>query len=184
MSSTLSEKFSKIAARNIAGTARQTRKIVVVREHANKRTTQVNARRGIAPANRQTANGANKRPVAQNQAKGGRGGRGRGGRGGRGRGAPRSIAIFSFLMLGNNDRRNNKDKEPSKSQTDLDLEMDSCTFFRIIIFPLISADWFAAGKGPNPVVAALDKDMDNYFKDRVEKEEKEEIPPAPVANNV
>jgi hypothetical protein len=43
------------------------------------------------------------------------------------------------------------------------------------------ADWFAAGKGPNPVVAALDKDMDNYFKDRVEKEEKEGTPP--VANN-
>ena len=31
---------------------------------------------------------------------------------------------------------------------------------------LLSADWFAAGKGPNPDVAALDADMDNYFKNK------------------
>lgn len=34
-------------------------------------------------------------------------------------------------------------------------------------------DWFAAGKGPNPVAAALDKDMDNYFKDRTSKAEEQ-----------
>lgn len=33
--------------------------------------------------------------------------------------------ILFIFVIGNNDRRNNKDS--SKSQTDLDLEMDSCT---------------------------------------------------------
>lgn len=47
------------------------------------------------------------------------------------------------------------------------------------LLPLKFTDWFAAGKGPNPVVAALDKDMDNYFKGRVDKEET-----PPEANNV
>jgi hypothetical protein len=28
---------------------------------------------------------------------------------------------------------------------------------------LYDSDWFAAGKGPDPVQAALDKDMDSYF---------------------
>ena len=36
---------------------------------------------------------------------------------------------------------------------------------------MLCLDWFNAGKGPNPIVAALDKDMDNYFKDRVPKPE-------------
>lgn len=54
--------------------------------------------------------------------------------------------------------------------------MDSCKFYGGIP-KLIFLDWFAAGKGPNPVVAALDKDMDNYFKDRASKAEE------PAADN-
>jgi hypothetical protein len=79
-SRTLSEKFSKIAAQNVATTVRQTRKIVVVQEHANKRIAQSNVKRGIKAANVKPAKGEAKRAGAQKQAKRGRGG-GRGGRG-------------------------------------------------------------------------------------------------------
>jgi hypothetical protein len=27
-------------------------------------------------------------------------------------------------------------------------------------------DWFKNGKGPNPIVAELDRDMDKYFEDK------------------
>eukprot|EP01039_Chlorochromonas_danica_P007791 gene7791-8602_t len=45
-------------------------------------------------------------------------------------------------------------RQPKKkvSQEDLDKEMDSY--------------WFAAGKGPNPEVVSLDREMDDYFKTR------------------
>ena len=32
-----------------------------------------------------------------------------------------------------------------------------------IVSPYELPDWFAAGKGPNPEVAALDKDLDAYL---------------------
>ena len=32
----------------------------------------------------------------------------------------------------------------------------------------ILSDWFEAGKGPNPAVASLDRDMDEYFKSKKE----------------
>jgi hypothetical protein len=52
----------------------------------------------------------------------------------------------------------------------------------VYISSLLLTDWFAAGKGPNPVVAALDQDMDNYFKSRAEKVEEAVAAPAPVNN--
>jgi hypothetical protein len=33
-------------------------------------------------------------------------------------------------------------------------------------------DWFAAGKGPNPDLVSLDKDIDDYFNNK-NKEEKD-----------
>mmetsp|Transcript_22663 Transcript_22663/g.33128 ORF Transcript_22663/g.33128 Transcript_22663/m.33128 type:complete len:153 (+) Transcript_22663:82-540(+) len=49
--------------------------------------------------------------------------------------------------------KNNKNGTGAPTSTDdLDMEMDSY--------------WFAGGKGPNPVVAALDKDMDAYFESK------------------
>ncbi len=33
---------------------------------------------------------------------------------------------------------------------------------------LMYVDWFKAGKGPDPTKAALDRDMDNYFKQQHE----------------
>eukprot|EP01040_Poterioochromonas_malhamensis_P006476 gene6476-6976_t len=52
---------------------------------------------------------------------------------------------------GNSKGPNNKKKGPVTGQ-DLDKELDSY--------------WFAAGKGPNPDVASLDREMDDYFKSK------------------
>lgn len=151
-SGTLSEKFSKIAARNIGESGRQTRKIVVVRQQTNKRSVQANAKRGLNQNNRPQNKGPEKKPVKQI----GRGGRGpsRGRGRGRGRGKPQS------------DR-----KDAAPSQSVLDMELDSY--------------WYAAGKGPNPVVAALDKDMDNYFKNRAAKTDSnvDDASTSVIANN-
>ena len=61
---------------------------------------------------------------------------------------------------------------------DLDVEMDKCTrrFTSFICslklnsryFKFFISDWFEAGKGPNPAVASLDRDMDEYFKSKKE----------------
>ena len=70
----------------------------MVREQANKRSTQVNAKRGITFPNQKAANGAPKRPLVKNQSKGGRGNtRGRGGRGRGGRGFVDPFIFFSLL---------------------------------------------------------------------------------------
>mmetsp|Transcript_8886 Transcript_8886/g.13319 ORF Transcript_8886/g.13319 Transcript_8886/m.13319 type:complete len:139 (+) Transcript_8886:76-492(+) len=51
---------------------------------------------------------------------------------------------------GNGKRKGKKGNDSTpKSASDLDMELDSY--------------WYEAGKGPNPVTAALDKDMDSYF---------------------
>mmetsp|Transcript_12631 Transcript_12631/g.18984 ORF Transcript_12631/g.18984 Transcript_12631/m.18984 type:complete len:82 (+) Transcript_12631:250-495(+) len=46
-------------------------------------------------------------------------------------------------------------KEKAATPMDLDMDMDKY--------------WFEAGKGPNPVVASLDREMDDYFKSKSEK---------------
>mmetsp|Transcript_24247 Transcript_24247/g.24865 ORF Transcript_24247/g.24865 Transcript_24247/m.24865 type:complete len:175 (+) Transcript_24247:42-566(+) len=156
---TLSEKFSKIAERNLAGTTRQARKIVVVRDQSKKRQVQANAKRGIVASNRPTNSAGKRNDKVSGRKQSGRGnGRGiRGGRGGAGRGSGGRGAKGKTGPKKNNNNNNNS---APKSQSELDLEMDSY--------------WFAAGKGPNPVAAALDQDMDNYFKDRVPKPESTE----------
>jgi hypothetical protein len=41
------------------------------------------------------------------------------------------------------------------------------TFTTVLsLLSLSFQDWFAAGKGPNPDVASLDREMDDYFKSK------------------
>jgi hypothetical protein len=45
----------------------------------------------------------------------------------------------------------------------------------------LDADWFKAGKGPNPELVKLDSDMDAYFQNKPTKEaEAAEAAPAPA----
>mmetsp|Transcript_2865 Transcript_2865/g.5807 ORF Transcript_2865/g.5807 Transcript_2865/m.5807 type:complete len:166 (-) Transcript_2865:72-569(-) len=63
-------------------------------------------------------------------------------------------------------KRDSGKKQQTKTSDDLDMEMDSY--------------WFAAGKGPDPVAASLDKEMDSYFDSKKGFEEQgasqEEVP--------
>lgn len=126
ISRTLSEKFSKIAAQNINVNARQTRKIVVVRGQANRRAAQANAKRGISTVNRQDSRrtGAQKRPPMKNQSRPAVRGKGRGGKG--------CIYFVDNNEWSGNSGRRNKDnnKASPKSQSELDLELDTCKFGR------------------------------------------------------
>lgn len=50
-------------------------------------------------------------------------------------------------------------------------------FYALCFLILRHADWFEAGKGPNPELAKLDRDMDDYFKTKQATAEA----PAPAA---
>mmetsp|Transcript_107754 Transcript_107754/g.232007 ORF Transcript_107754/g.232007 Transcript_107754/m.232007 type:complete len:137 (+) Transcript_107754:31-441(+) len=64
---------------------------------------------------------------------------------------PRARAGKQQADKGNKDGGKRENKKPA-SKDDLDMDMDKY--------------WFAAGKGPNPEVAALDKDLDAYLENK------------------
>lgn len=136
---TLSEKFSKIAERNLAGTARQVRKIVVVRDQSKKRQIQANAKRGIVVSSNRPASGKKAERGAIRKQVGGRGGSRVGGRGGgrvtgRGGNASRGRGGAGRGRGGRGKAGQKSNDSTPKSQGDLDLEMDTCTFFFFSFF--------------------------------------------------
>ena len=58
--------------------------------------------------------------------------------------------------------RRRQNKKPA-SAGDLDMDMDKCNSEIIRCYSVYGyVDWFEAGKGPDPVKAALDREMDSY----------------------
>lgn len=48
-------------------------------------------------------------------------------------------------------------------------------YLLLFIYLFIFKDWFAAGKGKNPDLISLDREMDDYFKSKTTKTSSEEV---------